>query len=389
MTDGIAAPASPRRTSGEQTSSGEADDALAGLVRAEQDNFRRSLEESSGSYLAAQGEIIMTVSPDTVPMMEAIEGLTAGGKKMRALLCYWGWRSSGGASDDAGIVTAGMSLELFQAAALMHDDIIDRSDLRRGAPSVHKQFERRHVDGAWHLDSQRFGSAAAILVGDLCLSFSEEAFASIPGTPAALGTARRIFNRMRTEVMAGQYLDLLEEAVGPDREPSDAASRALSVLRFKSAKYSTEHPLCIGAALAGAAEAALAGYSAFALPLGEAFQLRDDLLGVYGDPQVTGKPAGDDLREGKRTVLVAKALQLGSPGEVAALNNALGRPDLTEEDVLRVRDIVDATGARDEVEELIAERARASYAALDALALDPLCHAAVSALAEAAVTRAA
>lgn len=367
MTDGTAAPSTPAQD--------------------EQDRFRKSLDAATSSFFSTQRTILESVSTDSAILIDAIQRLAAGGKKMRPLLCYWGWRGAGGAADDAGVVTAGMSLELFQAAALVHDDIIDRSDLRRGAPSVHKQFEKRHDDGAWHLDPGHFGTGAAILAGDLCLSLSEEAFASVSGAPDRTARARAIFNRMRTEVMAGQYLDLLEEAVGPDREPGVAAQRALSIVRFKSAKYSTEHPLCIGGALAGASPSLLAGYSAFALPLGEAFQLRDDLLGVYGDPALTGKPAGDDLREGKRTVLIALALQAGSAEQNRQLNAGLGREGLSQDEVLHLQSIIDASGAREEVEALISERARSSYAALEALPLDQLCREALSSLADAAITR--
>ena len=359
------------------------------LIQDEQDRFRQSLTGVTRDFLSAQRTRLESVSPDSAVLVEAIERLVAGGKKMRPLLCYWGWRGAGGATDDDGIVTAGMSLELFQAAALVHDDIIDRSDIRRGAPSVHKQFEGRHDNGRWHLDAAHFGTGAAILAGDLCLSLSEEAFASIAGAPETLRTARAIFNRMRTEVMAGQYLDLLEEAVGPDRDPAEAAERALGIVRFKSARYSTEHPLCIGGALAGATPEMLAGYSSFALPLGEAFQLRDDLLGVYGDPAVTGKPSGDDLREGKRTVLIAKALQAGSPEQKDALNAGLGSTVMSQEEVFQLQGIIDQTGAREEVEALIAERAASSFQALEAIPLDAVCRDALASLAEAAVTRTA
>jgi geranylgeranyl diphosphate synthase, type I len=363
--------------------------AASTLIQDEQDNFRKSLAEAIRDFLSIQRNVLESVSTDSAVLVDAIERLAAGGKKMRPLLCYWGFRGAGGAADDAGVITAGMSLELFQAAALVHDDIIDRSDIRRGAPSVHKQFESRHDRSGWHLDAAHFGTGAAILAGDLCLSLSEEAFASISGSPATTGAARAIFNRMRTEVMAGQYLDLLEEAAGPDREPDEAAERALSIVRFKSAKYSTEHPLCIGGALAGASPGMLAGYSSFALPLGEAFQLRDDLLGVYGDPAVTGKPAGDDLREGKRTVLIAMALQSGSAAQNSALNAGLGRVEMSQDEVLRLQEIIDETGARQEVEALIAERASTSFEALAALPIDADCRYALASLAESAVTRAA
>ncbi len=357
----------------------------------EQDHFRERLSTATGRFFTEQRSVLDRVSSDAVGLVDSIEDLTSGGKKLRPLLCYWGWRAAGGAADDPSVVTAGMALELFQAAALIHDDIIDRSDIRRGAPSVHKQFETRHRRQEWRLDPERFGAGAAILAGDLCLSFSEAAFASAaaasPGGSG--GPARAIFNLMRTEVMAGQYLDLLEEAVGADREATAAVERALTIVRFKSAKYSTEHPMGIGGALAGAPKELLEQYSDFSLPLGEAFQLRDDLLGVFGDPSVTGKPAGDDLREGKRTLLIAKANLAGSPSQRQVLDADLGRPGMNDGDVAHLRSILEETGARDHVETLIEERAHAAFEALERLDIDPLCRGALAGLATAAITRAA
>ena len=261
-------------------------------------------------FLTTRQAVMSSISQDIDPLMGSISNLVTGGKRLRALMCYWGWRGAGGEAGAGEVVTAGSALELFQAAALIHDDIIDRSDTRRGGPSVHRRFSELHEAQGWALDSERFGHAAAILTGDLCLSFSEESFTEIGQSAASGSPARLIFNLMRAEVMAGQYLDILEEVAGPRRDRAGAVSRAQSIIRFKSAKYSTEHPLALGGALAGAGDELLRGYSAFALPLGEAFQLRDDVLGVFGDPVTTGKPAGDDLREGKRTVLVAFALDL-------------------------------------------------------------------------------
>ncbi len=272
---------------------------------------------------------------------------------------------------------------------MIHDDVIDRSDTRRGSPSVHRQFGALHERNRWHLSPDRFGVSAAVLTGDLCLSFSEEQFSDI-GARAASGTgARAIFNRMRTEVMAGQYLDLLEEAVGPDRTPVDAAERAAQIVRFKSAKYSIEHPLGLGGALAGAGPALLAGYSAFSLPLGQAFQLRDDVLGVFGDPAVTGKPAGDDLREGKRTVLIARALQSGSSADRDLINNTLGQGDLGDDGIARLRDVITSSGALGAVESLIAKHSAAAAEGLKRLALDDTCRSALAGLATAAVSRSA
>ncbi|NOJ59829.1 polyprenyl synthetase family protein [Arthrobacter sp. 260] len=359
------------------------------LVTSEQTAYRAGVTAGLDNFLARQREILASIAEDALEPAAAITRLTAGGKRLRALLCYWGFRGAGGAAGAPEPVLAGVALELFQAAALIHDDVIDRSDTRRGSPSVHRQFGTLHEGNRWHLSPDRFGVSAAILTGDMCLSFSEEQFSAI-GAIAGSGTeGRAIFNRMRTEVMAGQYLDLLEEAAGPDRTPSEAAERARQIVRFKSAKYSIEHPLGLGGALAGASPAQLRGYSAFSLPLGEAFQLRDDVLGVFGDPLVTGKPAGDDLREGKRTLLIAQALKDGSPADRQLINSTLGRADLDDDGVSRLRDAISTSGALQAVESLIAERWDASTAALDQIELDTVCRSALSGLATAAVSRSA
>jgi geranylgeranyl diphosphate synthase, type I len=189
--------------------------------------------------------------------------------------------------------------------------------------------------------------------------------------------------------MAGQYLDILEEVAGPRRDRAGAVSRAQSIIRFKSAKYSTEHPLALGGALAGAPDELLRGYSAFALPLGEAFQLRDDVLGVFGDPVTTGKPAGDDLREGKRTVLVAFALDQATPAESAFIDARLGNPGLEEADIEEIRRIIVDCGALHATEVLIEDFGHAAFAALDQLPLEDLPKTALRKLAEAAVSRTA
>jgi geranylgeranyl diphosphate synthase type I len=188
--------------------------------------------------------------------------------------------------------------------------------------------------------------------------------------------------------MAGQYLDILEEVAGPVRDRAGAVTRAQSIIRFKSAKYSTEHPLALGGALADAPDELLRGYSAFALPLGEAFQLRDDVLGVFGDPVTTGKPAGDDLREGKRTVLIALALGQASTAESAFIDAKLGSPDLGDADVAEIRRIIEESGALQATEVLINEFGAAAYDALEQLPLEELPKTALRKLAEATVSRA-
>ncbi|MGK3648083.1 polyprenyl synthetase family protein [Pseudarthrobacter enclensis] len=357
-------------------------------LRNEQADFVAAVAGELTGFLTSRQGIMSGISSDIDPIMGSISNLVTGGKRLRALMCYWGWRGAGGEAGAAEVVTAGAALELFQAAALIHDDIIDRSDTRRGGPSVHRRFSQLHESQGWALDSERFGQAAAILAGDLCLSFSEEAFTDIGDRAASGSRARLIFNLMRAEVMAGQYLDILEEVAGPVRDRAGAVSRAQSIIRFKSAKYSTEHPLALGGALAGGTNDLLRGYSAFALPLGEAFQLRDDVLGVFGDPLTTGKPAGDDLREGKRTVLVALALDQAAPAESEFIDARLGSPDLTDGDVQEIRRIIEDSGALQATEVLIGEYGVAAYEALEALDLDELPKTALRRLAEATVSRA-
>ena len=199
------------------------------------------------------------------------------------------------------------ALELVQASALIHDDLMDRSDTRRGEPAVHRRFEARHTAGGWRGGAAAFGDSVAVLLGDLALVWSDELLHASGVAPEDLARARPVFDEMRTEVTVGQYLDLLTQATG-----DTSVELAGKVARYKSAKYTVERPLLFGAALAGAPPELSAAYSAFGLPLGEAFQLRDDVLGVFGDPSETGKPAGDDLREGKRTALVALALREAS-----------------------------------------------------------------------------
>ena len=364
-------------------------DSDAATAAQEQASYRRLLAAELNDFLAVQHSVLTEVSEEALPLLDAVHNLSRGGKRLRALLAYWGWRGAGGQPLDPAAVRAGVALELFQSAALIHDDIIDRSDTRRGGPSVHRSFSLAHADSHWHLDGLHFGSSAGILAGDLCLSLSEEMFSAV-GAPAAHGTAaRRIFNRMRTEVMAGQYLDILEEVVGPSHEPERAVVRARNILRYKSAKYTTEHPLTLGGALAGAGEELIKGYSRFSLPLGEAFQLRDDVLGVFGDPQTTGKPAGDDLREGKRTVLIAYALDGGSDGARREITARLGDPDLDNDGVAVLRSVIEDTGALAATEALITEHTETAFAALASLPVDGVTRSALDALAHSAVKRSA
>ncbi|GAB4086076.1 polyprenyl synthetase family protein [Myceligenerans cantabricum] len=286
--------------------------------------------------------------------------LLSGGKRLRAALCWWSFRAHAGAASgpaaDAAVRT-GAALELFQAAALLHDDVMDNSDTRRGAPTAHRSFAARHAASGWSGDPGRFGEAGAILLGDLVLIAAQrELTAALAGLPAVAPAVREAFDRMQSEVVTGQYLDVLVQAEPWGADPAADETRAHAVLRAKAAGYSVASPLELGALLAGAGERQAARVHTAGVPLGEAFQLRDDVLGVFGDPDVTGKPAGDDLREGKRTVLAARTMAgLPAGAERDLLVASLGDAELSDDAVRRVREVIVGSGALDAVERLVDE----------------------------------
>ena len=329
-------------------------------VRALRSRVQRVLD----GFLDRQREILGSESADLLPLVEATADLLAGGKRLRPAFCYWGWRGAG-ARDQPEIVSAAACLELFHAAALVHDDLMDESDTRRGMPSAHRRFAALHSDAGWHGDADRFGGASALLLGDLCLGWSDELLHASGLSEEAMRRGRPVFERMRTELMGGQYLDVLEQATGGLR-PGSQAERARRVIRYKSAKYSVEHPLLLGGTLAGASPRVLPAYSRYGLALGEAFQLRDDVLGVFGDPAQTGKPAGDDLREGKRTLLVAYAHERAAPAQASEIETLLGDRELDGAGIDRLHEIIVSTGALARVERLVADLVDRTTAALDA-----------------------
>jgi len=333
--------------------------------------------------LREQGSLLTSLGDDLTPLADSLTGLLSGGKRLRPAFCYWGWR--GAAADtslDDGVLEAASALEFLQACALIHDDVMDGSDTRRGLPAAHRHFASLHREEQWHGSPEGFGVGAAILLGDLCLSWADEVMLTASLPPQALARAKRVYDEMRTELMAGQYLDLLEQARG-----GGSTERALRVVRYKSAKYTIERPLHIGAALADAPSEVFAAYTGYGLPLGEAFQLRDDILGVFGDPAETGKPAGDDLREGKRTVLVALAAERASAAQSATLHRYLGDPALDAHGIEALRDVIEDTGARQSTEELIGRLLDSSLAALNSAPLDPLATEVLTGLAYAATRR--
>lgn len=285
-------------------------------------------------------------------------------------------------------ITAGAGLELFQLAALVHDDLMDASLSRRGLPAAHLQFGALHEERAMISNPDAFGAAGALLLGDLLLVAAEsELQAALVDHPETASAARPVFEEMMAEVTVGQYLDIYAQSAPWADDPEVDLDRARRVIKAKSARYSVEHPLALGAAMAGANRAGCEAIRAVGLPVGEAFQMRDDVLSVFGDPSVTGKPAGDDLREGKRTVLVTSAMTLASPPEIEILRSRIGDPDLTEDQVVEVREILTSCGALAAVEEFITQRAATAQAAIDALDLPPEQDQLLRELATAAITR--
>ena len=330
----------------------------------DQEGFRTRVQAALDGFLDEQAQRLAPLGPDAARLVEQARTSVAGGKMFRASFCWWGHLALGPPAAEEALVRACGSLELLHASALVHDDYMDASDSRRGRPSTHRTFEREHRGARWRGDPQQYGAAGAILLGDLLLSWSDELLRRCGRPLPEVAAALEVLDLCRTEVIAGQFLDVSAQARGH----ADVEA-AMTVLRYKSAKYSVERPLHLGAALAGATPEALAELTAFGLPLGEAFQLRDDLLGVFGDPAVTGKPAGDDLVEGKRTVLVALALDAAPADDAALLDRSLGTA-LSPEQVERLRKVIDACGAHAQVEAVIDRLSEVALAALDRAAID-------------------
>lgn len=310
--------------------------------------------------------------------------LLQGGKRFRAQLAALGWSVVRPNSnwDEPALKMAGSALELFQTAALVHDDLIDGADTRRGIPAAHRQYGARHGYAGSRGNSDEYGLNAAVLLGDLLLALSyreiERAVQSAT-EGAQLATrvnAMRIWEVMTAEVAIGQFLDV-EAATLPLPAEGDAAAhaaaidRAMKVLLHKSARYSVAWPFSLGAALAGADTVLFPLLEEIGVPLGEAFQLRDDDLGVFGDPSRTGKPAGDDLMEGKRTPLVLLGLARTAGADRAAIIAALGNRDLDSTGAERVRNILIESGAVSAHEEMIAIRRQGALAAIERAPIDP------------------
>lgn len=343
------------------------------------DALRARVDSCLIDFLASQRPAIAEADVRSVALVDEIDRtVRAGGKRLRPLFCYWGYRAARGGDGEA-IVTVAASLEMLHTFAIVHDDLMDRSPLRRGQPSSFRRLAGALPDTR---DPDRFGASAAVLVGDLAAAFADRMFFSSGFDGAALARAAGIFHAMRAEVIAGQYLDLL--AAGR-RGVTPVEARRISAL--KSGGYTVEKPGLIGAALAGAPPDLLEALSRFGAPLGEAFQLRDDVLGAFGDPEVTGKDAESDLREGKPTLLVAIAAERAAPSDRAFLKERLGADDLAADEVARIRDVFRATGALDETLRTIDSLVETAGQALSGARLPEEAAAALAGLAEQATAR--
>jgi geranylgeranyl diphosphate synthase type I len=339
------------------------------LTGAVTDRLRRYLRDrrAQSAYVGADYGVLMAALEDFV---------LDGGKRMRPAFAYWGWRSVAPGEPDSQALLLFSALELLHACALVHDDVIDASSTRRGNPTTHVRFAALHRERRWRGSPEQFGMSAAVLLGDLALAWADDIVMGLDVSPETHRRVRRVWTDIRTEVLGGQYLDIVAEA-----SAAESIASAMNVDTFKTACYTVSRPLQLGVAAAADRPDVHDIFGQVGTDLGVAFQLRDDVLGVYGDPAVTGKPSGDDLRSGKRTVLLAEAMELADESDPAAaglLRNSIGA-HLTDAQVDELRSIIESVGALAAVERRIAAL---TQRALDMLAAAPVHAAAKTGLSE-------
>ena len=362
--------------------------------------FRDAVSAEISDFLSEQSSVLDSMGPELVPVHLMASQMLCGGKRMRPAFCVWGYAAAAGIPTDeefGPLLAAAGSLDVFHVSALIHDDLMDSSDLRRGRPAAHRQFEALHANAGWLGDSAAFGRAGAILLGDLLVMWSAQMLHGAGVEQSALERALPIVEAMRTEVTCGQYLDMVAQAhplrqrapaIGSLRPTIELAlDDASRVVEYKAARYTVQRPCQMGVAIGGGDDELYFALGAYGSPLGRAFQFRDDLLGVFGDPQVTGKPAGDDLREGKRTVLVAHAYAHAGDAGQKLLLQRLGDPGLDETGISELQQVIVESGARDAVESMINEYHERALKALHDTEITEEGRAGLTALADAAVRR--
>jgi geranylgeranyl diphosphate synthase type I len=322
-------------------------------------DLARRVDGELERFLAEQRQALAPAGSGVLPLLEELERVIgSGGKRLRPLFCCLGHLAAGAEVGEEAI-RAAAALELLHTFAIVHDDVMDGSPSRRGAPASWVHLAEEHRASGHPGNPETYGLSGAILAGDMALVLADRALLASGFPPERLLPALHRYERMRVEVVAGQYLDVLAAHRGAADE---VEARRIAVL--KSGGYTVEGPLQIGAILGGGEAGLLSCLSSYGVPLGEAFQLRDDVLGVFGDPAVTGKDRDSDLREGKRTVLLAKALAQAAPEDRAFLEARIGRPDLNGDELARARSVIESSGALDATLALIADLVASSKQAL-------------------------
>jgi geranylgeranyl diphosphate synthase type I len=335
-----------------------------------------TIEGRIARLIGAQRRRWTGARPELAVLFDDLEAaVLAPGKRLRPLLCWAAFLGAGGNRRDTQVLDVCAALELLHGFAIVHDDVMDGADRRRGRTSLHRLLACRHRSEGWNGDAERFGTGTAVLIGDLAFLLADVLMTAQPTG------VRLLWNELRLELTMGQYVDL-DSAARSDHDPD----RARWVAAYKSGRYTVERPLHLGATVAGASGRLVRGYRRYGAPLGEAFQLRDDVLGVFGDPAVTGKPVGADLREGKPTLLFAVATRRAGPAAQQTLARA-GRPDMTEADVERVRQVMVDCGALAVVEQAITDRTEEAIGVLDTLPIEPSVAAALRSVARLAAWR--
>lgn len=330
-------------------------------------DFRALVGAEIDKFVTHRADYLATLGPEIGELAELAHAFTAGGKRLRPAFCAWGQlAAAGGDQVPRPVLRAAASLDLLHVSALIHDDVMDASLTRRGLPAAHVQLAARHTAVGSRGSASDFGRGGAILLGDLLLMWSVELFNDCGAPAAALAAAQPLIAAVRAEVTGGQYLDITAQTLPLElvrRDPAVVLERVQRVVEFKTARYTVIRPLQIGAALGGGGAPIIKQLADYGSPLGRAFQYRDDILGVFGDEQVTGKPAGDDLREGKLTVLVVEAMARSNAAGAKQLQALLGR-QLSQTEVDQARGIIVDSGALAVTE---AEIRRGTEVAIEAL----------------------
>ncbi|GAA2111802.1 polyprenyl synthetase family protein [Microlunatus panaciterrae] len=307
------------------------------------------------------GPVDILADADLPQLLEQL--VSTGGKRIRPMMSYLGWLTASGKSRGIGhaeVVQVGAALELLHLFALVHDDVMDESGSRRGQPTVHTRTTQLHIDNAALGSAQRFGESIAILLGDLAHAEADHLVAGLPQE------MRRIWRLLVVELVCGQRRDLTGGAAG-----RRDLGHARQVARMKSGGYTVQRPLQLGAAAAKAPDVVNSALISYGREVGEAFALRDDLLGALGDPAQTGKPAGDDLISGKPTVILSLAEGRLSDPEARAALARVGTETFGADDVELLQHQLRADGVVAAVEEMISAHVESAIAALDERSLDP------------------